>query len=166
RMSLLFGNGEGGKVPLSEDKVRAMRNFGNKIWNMARFFLLMAEKTEITNLKFSNSQMKTLPKEDQEILKELNEIIKKMTKLLEKFRFSEAADTIYEFMWHRVADLYIEKVKAREDKEVALSVLRHVLLTGLKLLHPFMPFVTEAIWEEMPRKHDEMLIVSKWPECK
>jgi valyl-tRNA synthetase len=162
-MSLLFGNGEGGKVPLADDKVRAMRNFGNKIWNMSRFFLLMVEKNGITNLKFSNSQMEGLQKEDKAILKELDVIVKKMTSLLEKFRFSQAADLIYEFMWHKVADVYIEQVKERPDQEVALSVLRHVLLTGLKLLHPFMPFVTEAIWKEMPGKDDEMLIVSRWP---
>ena len=130
---------------------------------MARFFLMMQEKSGITNLKFSNSQMEGLQKEDIKILKELNGITKKMTTLLEKYRFSEAADLIYEFMWHQVADVYIEQVKTREDKKVALSVLRHVLLTGLKLLHPFMPFVTEAIWREMPKKHEEMLIVSKWP---
>jgi len=162
RMSLLFGNGEGGRVPLSEDKVRAMRNFANKIWNMSRFFIMMLEKAEISN---SNLQIpnKGLQKEDTKILIELNGITKKMTTLLEKYRFSEAADTIYEFMWHSVADVYIEQVKVRADQEVALSVLRHVLLTGLKLLHPFMPFVTEAIWREMPKKHEEMLIVSKWP---
>lgn len=162
RMSLLFGNGEGGKVPLSEDKVRAMRNFANKIWNMARFFLMMQEKLEapITNTQVPN---KGLQKEDKKILKELNGITEEMTELLDKFRFAEAADKIYEFMWHSVADVYIEHVKGREDQEVALSVLRHVLFVGLKLLHPFMPFVTEAIWREMPKEYGEMLIVAKWP---
>lgn len=164
RMSLLFGNGEGGRVPLSEDKVRAMRNFGNKIWNMNRFFLLMLEKAEIRNLKFEIPN-KGLQKEDKEILKELNAVVKKMTTLLEKFRFSQAADLIYEFMWHGVADVYIEKVKEREDQGVALSVLRHVLLNGLKLLHPFMPFVTEAIWQEI-NPYAGMLIVEPWPEVK
>ncbi len=162
RMSLLFGNGEGGKVPLSEDKVRAMRNFANKVWNMARFFLMMQEKCG-KEIPFYEPEMK-VAKEDKLMLTDLNALIVKMTSLLEKFRFSEAADTIYEFMWHRVADVYIEQVKDRQDQEMALSVLRHVLLTGLKLLHPFMPFVTEAIWAEMPRKHDDMLIVSKWPK--
>ena len=165
RMSLLFGNGEGGKVPLSDDKVRAMRNFANKIWNMNRFFLMMYEKSEIRNLKFE-IRYEELQKEDKKILKELDGAIKKMTTLLDKYKFSQAADLIYEFLWHSVADVYIEQVKDRKDMDVALSVLRHVLLTGLKLLHPFMPFVTEAIWAEMPRKHDDMLIMSKWPEIK
>ncbi len=161
RMSLLFGNGEGGKVPLSDDKVRAMRNFANKIWNMSRFYLMMAEKHG-KEIPFYKAGMK-VAKDDKKILKELAGVTKKMTTLLDKFRFAQAADLIYEFLWHSVADVYIEQVKNRADQEVALSVLRHVLLTGLKLLHPFMPFVTEAIWGEMPRKHEEMLIVSKWP---
>ncbi len=164
RMALLFGNGEGGKVPLSEDKVRAMRNFGNKIWNMSRFFLLMQEKSEIQDLRFMIQENK-LKNEDKEMLKQLNDVIKKMTTLLEKFRFSEAADTIYEFVWHAVADVYIEHVKSREDKGVALSVLQHVLFTSLKLLHPFMPFVTEAIWKEI-NPEGGMLIVAEWPIVK
>ena len=165
RMALLFGNGEGGKVPLSEDKVRAMRNFSNKIWNMNRFYLMMAEQYG-KDIPWYEPGMDGLSKDDKEILKQLNAIIKKVTTLLEKFRFSEAADTIYEFVWHTVADVYIEQVKARDDKVVALSVLHHVLLMNLKLLHPFIPFVTEAIWQEMPRKYNDMLIVSKWPEAK
>jgi valyl-tRNA synthetase len=162
RMSLLFGNGEGGKVPLSEDKVRAMRNFGNKLWNMARFFVIMSEKTDIKPL--NQLTIKSLSNdEDKKILKELNGVVKKMTTLLEKFRFSEAADLIYHFLWHTVADVYIEQVKDRADQEVALSVLQHVLFTGLKLLHPFMPFVTEAIWKEL-NPEGGMLIVAEWPE--
>ena len=164
RMSLLFGNGEGGRIPLSEDKVRAMRNFGNKLWNMARFFLLTQENLEvpITNNQIPN---KGLQKEDKKILKDLNGIIKKMTALLEKFRFAEAGETIYHFMWDEVAAKYIEEVKDRKDLEVALPVLRHIILTGLKLLHPFMPFVTEAIWKELSPQVG-MLIVAEWPEVK
>jgi valyl-tRNA synthetase len=161
-MSLLFGNGEGGKVPLSDDKVRAMRNFANKIWNMSRFYLMMAEGKEIAPL--NHSTIKTLKNEqDKVMIKQLDEVIKKMTTLLEKFRFSEAADLIYEFMWHTVADVYIEQVKDREDQEVTLSVLRHVIFTGLKLLHPFMPFVTETIWKEL-NPDDGMLITTEWPK--
>jgi len=85
---------------------------------------------------------------------------------LKKYRFSDASDAIYQFMWHEVADSYIEFVKGREDREVALSVLNYVLKTGLKLLHPFMPFITEAVWENMLRNEDEdeLLILSKWPK--
>lgn len=165
RMSLLFGNGEGGRIPLSEDKVRAMRNFGNKLWNMSRFYIMMAEKhgKDIPiysyNLKIKQNE------EDKNILKKLSSVITKTTTLLDKFRFAEASDLIYHFLWHEVADLYIEQVKVREDQEAALSILRHVLLTGLKLLHPFMPFVTEAIWKEL-NPSGGMLIVAKWPTSK
>ena len=108
-------------------------------------------------------KMSGLSASDKEILAKLNETITGVDTLLSEFRFAEAGETIYHFMWDEVAAKYLEEVKTREDLGVALSVLRYVLLNGLKLLHPFMPFVTEAIWKEMPRKHDEMLIVSKWP---
>lgn len=164
RMALLFGNGEGGKVPLSDDKVRAMRNFANKVWNMGRFYLLTMEEKFCKEVPWYESGMKGLTIEDKKILKRLNETIEKITTLLEKFRFSEAADTIYHFMWHEVADVYVEQVKEHTDLRVSLSVLRHVIINGLKLLHPFMPFVTEAVWRELPKKNKETLIVSKWPE--
>jgi len=160
RMSLLFGNGEGGRVPLSDDKVRAMRNFANKIWNMARFYLLMAEKCG-EDIPYYQTGMK-VGSEDTKMLEELAGLVKKMTTLLDKFRFAEAADTIYEFLWRRVADVYIEQVKTRAGKTAELVVLRYVLLTCLKLLHPFMPFVTEAVWGEI-NPNSEMLIVSAWP---
>mgnify|MGYP006413034975 FL=1 len=162
RMSLLFGNGEGGRVPLSDDKVRAMRNFSNKLWNMARFYLMMADGKEIPYFDPSLPPA-TLGTKDKEILARLDEVIAKMTKLLDKFRFSEAADMIYHFLWHEVASSYIEHVKGRKDQKVALSILRYVFLKGIMLLHPFMPFVTEAIWQEMPRKCTCNLITSKWP---
>ena len=163
RMALLFGNGEGGKIPLSEDKVRAMRNFGNKIWNMSRFFLMEAEKVGNQKLVVGDESIREmdLKEEDKIMLKQLDETTEKVTTLLDKFRFSEAADTIYEFLWHTVADVYIEQVKNRSDKVIALSALRHVLLTGLKLLHPFMPFVTEAVWKEL--NQNGQLIVAQWP---
>lgn len=165
RMGLISGTANGKDFAFPKDKIIAYRNFANKLWNMARFFLMMQEKSGITNLKFSNSQMEGLTQSDQEIVEKLNKTIVSVDELLTKFRFAEAGETIYHFMWDEVAAKYIESVKDREDLEVALSVLRHVLLMGLKLLHPFMPFVTEAIWQEMPRKHDEMLIVSSWPEA-
>ena len=78
-----------------------------------------------------------------------------------------AGEDIYQFMWHEVADKYIEQIKTREDKDVALSVLRHVMINCLKLLHPFMPFVTEAIWENISgRKNpDQLLALSSWPKA-
>jgi valyl-tRNA synthetase len=164
RMGLIAGTATGKDFSFPKDKIVGYRNFGNKLWNMARFFLMMQEKLEspITNDQIPN---KDLQKSDTEILNKLTETIKSVDDLLSKFRFAEAGDTIYHFMWDEVAAKYLEEVKAREDLDVALPVLKHIILTGLKLLHPFMPFVTEAIWKEMPRKDEEMLIVAKWPEA-
>lgn len=165
RMGLIAGTATGKDFSFPKDKITAYRNFGNKLWNMARFFFMMKEKSGIKTL--NQFTIKSLDNEsDKDIINKLNETIKSVDDLLSKFRFAEAGDTIYHFMWDEVAAKYLEEVKTREDLGVALSVLRHVILTGLKLLHPFMPFVTEAIWKEMPRKREEMLIVSRWPEVK
>ena len=167
RMSLVYGVAPGSKIPLAEDKVKGMRNFANKIWNMGRFIQLMFENYEKEIPFFKEELLKgKLKKEDKIIIDQLYDVIKKAKASLEKYRFSDAAEAIYEFMWHQLADVYIENVKNREDKETALSVVRHMYLRGLRLLHPFMPFVTEAVWEELSsiRQHPEnMLITSKYP---
>lgn len=165
RMGLISGTANGKDFAFPKDKIIGYRNFGNKLWNMARFYQMMSEQYG-QEVAWYEPGMKGLTKGDKEIIKGLNATIKQVDTLLSKFRFAEGAESIYHFMWDEVAAKYIESVKDRADKGVALSVLRHVLLNGLKLLHPFMPFVTEAIWAEMPRKHNEMLIVSKWPTVK
>lgn len=174
RMGLISGTANGKDFAFPKDKVLAFRNFANKLWNMTRFMLLMIEDLtkdgkEVVN--FSELKMEGLKEEDREILEKLDLLIADVNLNLEKYRFSDAADGIYQFMWHEVADKYIESVKSREDREVALSVLGHVIENGLKLLHPFMPFVTEAIWENVQRfiignsnKGPGMLILSDWPE--
>ncbi|MEI6691045.1 MAG: valine--tRNA ligase [bacterium] len=164
RMSLIFGNGDGDKVPLSDDKVRAMRNFANKIWNMARFFLMMNEDKNIEYQTSATSEIEKLALVDidKEILGKLAETVKVVNNSLEKFRFGEAADAIYHFMWDEVAAIYIESIKDREDKDVALTVFYHVFTTSLKLLHPFMPFVTEAVWKELPGT-EGMLVTAEYP---
>lgn len=111
---------------------------------------------------FKDLKDSVLSNADQEIVKELQEVINKVDSELEKFRFADAAETIYQFMWHSLADKYIEKVKEREDKDVALSVLQYAFITSLKLLHPFMPFVTEEIYQKMPGAGESIMIES-WP---
>lgn len=108
-------------------------------------------------------------KDDQWILSELNKTIKIVTRQIESYRFGQASETLYNFFWHTFCDKYIEMVKPRlnqtasgEDKKSALSTIYYLLSTILKLLHPFMPFITEAIWQMIPGKK-EPLIVSKWP---
>lgn len=169
RMGLIAGTATGKDFSFPKDKIVSYRNFGNKLWNMARFYHMMADPTSpkaslgVGTIKWYEAGMEGLTESDKEIVKKLNETTMSVDKLLGEFRFAEAGETIYHFMWDEVAAKYLEEVKSREDMEVALSVLSHVLLNGLKLLHPFMPFVTEAIWSEMPRQKNEMLIVSKWP---
>ncbi len=167
RMGLISGTANGKDFAFPRDKVIAFRNFANKLWNMARFMLMMIEELEKSGKKIETEEVEKLDLklEDKEILKSMKEVIKDVNKNLGKYRFSDAADEIYQFMWHEVADKYIEQVKTREDKEVALSVLMKVFSDGIKILHPFMPFVTEAVWENLPVVgRNEMLVSSSWPK--
>ncbi|MBI3576993.1 valine--tRNA ligase [Candidatus Gottesmanbacteria bacterium] len=162
RMGLISGTANGKDFSFPRDKVIGYRNFANKLWNMGRFILMNLENKKID---FYDDSMTGLIKGDEDILKKLKATIKKVDANLEKFRFAQAAEIIYHFTWHEFADKYIESSKERikSGDEVVLSVLRHVFITSLKLLHPFMPFVTEEIWGKLPRKNTEPLIVSRWP---
>ena len=166
RMGLTVGGNTAAKqTALSEDKVRGYRNFANKIWNMARFMERMKEQTGKikTFEEIAKGGTENLSKEDQEILEDLEKLVKKVNENLEKYRLADMGNDIYEFMWHALADEYIEHIKAREDKEVALGILDHVYKTCLKLLHPFMPFTTEKVWQEI-QDSEIPLIVAQWPE--
>jgi len=160
RMGLISGTANGKDFAFPRDKVVAYRNFANKLWNMARFMLLLMENNEVVEYKEGND--KNITDVDKEIIQKLRSLIYGVNNSLEKFRFSDASDLIYQFMWHEVADNYIEYVKTREDKGVALGVLKYVFTTGLKVLHPFMPFVTEAIWSNI--ETNGLLIENRWPE--
>ncbi|MEZ6255437.1 MAG: valine--tRNA ligase [Patescibacteria group bacterium] len=165
RMGILVGGNTAAKMSaLSEDKVRGYRNFSNKIWNMTRFMNLMFDEYEASGgtVPVYSSNLLVVA-EDTAILERLNTVIKDTTDLLESYRIKEAGDLVYDFVWHEVADVYIEQVKNREDKSIALSVLRHVMSTSFALLHPFMPFVTESVWEYMRMEIPLPLIVSNWP---
>lgn len=165
RMALVFGTAAGNDISLSEDKVRGMRNFANKLWNIARLFLMNMESIKQELPFYDNTMDATLPSQDKEVLKKLNTVIVEVTKYIEKYRFSDAAQAIYDFTWHTVADEYLEENKERfkQGDPQALAVYRHILINILKLLHPFMPFVTESIWGQLPKKHDTPLIISSWP---
>jgi len=165
RMGLIAGTATGKDFSFPKDKIVGYRNFGNKLWNMARFYLMMSEQYK-KEIVWYEPIMPGLTESDKEILEKLKTTITTVDELLSKFRFAEAGDTIYHYMWDELAAIYLEEVKSREDLGVALPVLREIILTGLKLLHPFMPFVTEAVWKEMPKQNEEMLIVAKWPEVK
>jgi len=154
RMSLLYGTPAGSKVILADEKVRGMRNFANKVWNIARF--VMAQKPN----DVANSAA------DKEFKKELEGLITSVTNSLEGYKLNQAAEEIYEFVWHRFADEYIEEYK-KNNADYGLLV--HGLITCLKLLHPFMPFVTEAAWGELREKglvnrdESKILMLSPWP---
>ena len=164
RFSLLYGSPAGSKVILSDDKVRAMRNFANKIWNLGRFLQMSYQGTNP-----SDTVPKDLQAADQKILFELNQLIQKTTAALDGYRLNEAAELIYGFAWHTFADKYVEETKERTKHKdrAALYTLRQIYLNILKLLHPFMPFVTEQIWREISslrQSPDQLLIKTAWPK--
>jgi valyl-tRNA synthetase len=174
RMALVMGVAPASDIAISEDKIRAQRNFANKIWNIARFVemsLVNAGVKKYKDLPSWDPNLDTLKKEDKEIVKKLDGVIEYATKGIEKYKFGLVSEKLYHFVWHEVADVYIESVKDRlrnGDKE-ALITLRYLLIRILQLLHPFMPFVTESIWQEFKSQRlypDEMLIQSKWPTAK
>lgn len=165
RMGLISGTANGKDFSFPQDKVIGYRNFTNKVWNMARFFIFILEKND-GEIKMEGA----LKDEDKEILQKLNDTTKSVNKSLEGFRFADAGETIYQFVWHELADKYIEQIKNREDKTIALGVFAQVFSTSLKLLHPFMPFVTETIWQTLRNTKgvesffkEEVLVITKWP---
>ena len=167
RMGILVGGNTAAKsTSLSENKVKGYRNFSNKLWNMARFMNIMFDDYGKEVPAYDKSMVKKLAKEDKKIMDKLNNLISSSTNGLEKYKFKETGEKIYHFMWDDLASNYLESIKDREDKDVALSVFKHAFTTGIKLLHPFMPFVTEAIWENIPRESNDPLIISSWPEAK
>ena len=148
-----------------ESNIVAGKKFCTKIWNAARFILL-----GFGNRKISvKSKPKPITAEDKKILKKLEEMIKTTNKDMEKFAFGRAIEKIYHFFWHEFCDIYIEKSKkqiqeGKSKKENTEKILFYVLVNSLKLLHPFIPFVTEEIYQLLPIKDKKFLIVESWPQ--
>ncbi|MFH0791965.1 MAG: valine--tRNA ligase [bacterium] len=163
RMSLVYGVSPASDISVYDEKIKSMRNFANKVWNIGRFILSNFDGKK--PLPFYSPDLKGQTKEDKKIVANLNKIILKTTGYLEKYRFDLAAEAIYRFMWHEFADKYIEYSKPRIAKgdTTSVIVLRHVYLNCLKLLHPFMPFITEELWQKFPKKKNDPLIISPWP---
>ena len=163
RFSLVMGVSPGNDTRYSRDKVEAARNFANKIWNASRFVLMNV--TEKKN--FSTDQLETA---DKWILSRLQETIRALSEHMEDGDFGLAATKIYDFAWSEFCDWYIELSKSRllgpdgESKETAKAVLLHVLTDLLKLLHPFMPFLTEQVYKYLPES-EGFLMLQKWPEA-
>ncbi|HPC30874.1 MAG TPA: valine--tRNA ligase [Candidatus Paceibacterota bacterium] len=159
RMALVVGNSAGSDIIISEEKIKGYRNFANKIYNLSRFLLLSVKDFSLKKPKLSTK--------DKQILKEFQQIKKKVTFYLDNYRFSLAAETLYHYIWHKYADKIVEamkpRLKNRKEKKRAEYVLVFIFKDLLVLLHPFMPFLTEYLWQKIPFKKKNPLIVEKWP---
>ena len=162
RFNLITGNSPGNDMRFYVEKCEAMRNFCNKLWNASRFVMM--------NLTVEDSALpETLELEDRWILSKLNDVVREVCENMDKFELGVAAGKIYDFIWDSYCDWYIELTKPRlsgDDeaaKESAQRVLLYVLMEILKLLHPFMPFITEEIWQSLPHE-GEALIIAPYPE--
>ncbi|MES2930159.1 MAG: valine--tRNA ligase [Patescibacteria group bacterium] len=163
RMSLIIGTGPGNDSKMSEDKIKAYKNFANKLWNITRFILSSTEGI-IPDAKFS-----AYTDADKALIVERDEIMKAITKEMEEYKFYLAGDKIYQYAWARLADVIIEESKpilGGEDDYAKNSRAQFLLDTLAKVitaLHPFMPFVTEELWSLIPRKDKNLLLVTAWP---
>ncbi len=187
RMALVYGTAFGHDQALSYPKLDAMRKFTNKLWNMGRFLIdfkpedtqKLDEETETRLHAYVKDQLirigqtkkgekvNPLPRspfhnDDQHILDTLAETITITTNAIEQFRFHDGAEALYEFIWHQFADVYIESTKERRAE--AQPVLEYVFRTSLELLHPYMPFITEELWQKLPHE-GKSIMIAKWPSA-
>lgn len=154
RFALIYGNSAGNDIIISEEKIRGMRNFSNKVWNIARFILDMKPERYEKELKVETD-------DDKWIMAELTKTINAVTSGIEKYRFADAASAIYEFLWHKLADKYIEYAKDKREQKQA--ILEHAFKTSLLLLHPFMPFITEEIYQRFAER-EASIMIAPWPK--
>lgn len=163
RMALVYGTAFGHDQALSYPKLDAMRKFTNKLWNIGRFLIEFKPedaKSMEPNQQFNNSAIQQLHPQDQDILNKLNDTTKKVSTAIEQFRFHDGAEALYEFIWHEFADKYIESTKERRAE--AQPVLEYVFRTSLELLHPYMPFITEELWQKLPHE-GKSIMIANWP---
>ena len=164
RYMLVAGNAPGNDIRYYPEKVESARNFANKIWNASRFVMMNLDKDIMK--KFEGCTEYSLA--DKWILSEMNNLVKEVTENMNKYELGIAIQKVYDFMWTEFCDWYIELVKPvfhsddEKAKEVVYNVLYKVLITGLKLLHPVMPFITEEIFTHL--SDEETITTSKWPE--
>ena len=167
RFNLITGNSPGNDTRFYTEKCEAMRNFANKIWNASRFVMM-----NLTIDRYELPAADKLEREDKWVLSKLNRLVKEVTENLDSFEIGVASAKVYDFIWDTYCDWYIELTKTRlngtdEDaKLTAQNVLCYVLVTLLKLLHPFMPFITEEIYQALPKCDgaEDILMTAQWPE--
>jgi len=162
RMALVVGNTPGTSLPLDENKIRGYRNFANKIWNAARFVMQNTQN-------YRQNKKPVLNAKQKKNLAQFNKLVKDVTKEMDSFRFYSAAEKIYHYFWHVFCDKIIEESKA-DMSPSAQYVLLEILTGSLKLLHPFMPFVTEEIYQQIPARtggslkdKKECIMIEDWP---
>lgn len=164
RFALVFNTAPGTDMALAEDKIKGMKHFANKLWNISRFVLGNLNSDAITELN-------GITEADLSILDKLTKTTEKVTTSLETFQLHEGAQSLYDFVWKEFADVYVEASKLQladeSQKENTQRILLHVLIQILKLLHPYMPFVTEVIWQELVELEltdEKLLLVASWPK--
>ncbi len=154
RLSLMIGTAPGNDSKLSEEKIAGYRNFANKLWNISRFILMNIKQPDIDAKRPKASTLA-----DEWILLRLDQIVSETTQGVEEYRFSQAGELLRDFTWNELADWYLEISKIEGEKD---AILNYVLNTLLKLWHPYMPLVTEAIWTQV-YGNDRLLMVERWP---
>jgi valyl-tRNA synthetase len=157
RYFLVTSSANGTDLRFDEDKIKSTWNFINKLWNASRFVLLNIES--LKEIKLEN-----LKPEDKWILTKYEETVKEVTKFMDKYEFNNAGNSIYNFTWSLFCDNYIEMAKFSLDSESTKSTLTYVLTGILKMLQPFMPFVTDELYNQLPIKDAESIMISKYPE--
>ncbi|PIS08056.1 valine--tRNA ligase [Candidatus Berkelbacteria bacterium CG10_big_fil_rev_8_21_14_0_10_43_13] len=177
RMALVFGTSAGNDAVISEEKIRGMRNFSNKIWNASRFVILRVTEGDLQTGQIGairtddlTIDSKDLTAADKKIIQSHTEIIEYVSHKLDKYQFNQAGEDLYEYFWHTFCDDYIEIAKTQldDDKtaETTKKILIKILSESLVLLHPFMPFVTEAVWQELRQVYTKLpdsVMIAKWP---
>ncbi|MBU1092608.1 valine--tRNA ligase [Patescibacteria group bacterium] len=155
RLGLLGGMAPGNDSVISEDKIRGYRNFANKIWNAARFVQMSApELKDISTV--------LLQPEDKTTIDQFHQVVKQVTSHMDKYRLAQAGELLYEYFWHQFCDKYIESAKTRLNTDgSAEATLHHILKNCLIMLHPFVPFVSEAVWQNLYQQ--TLLLGEKWP---
>ena len=166
RMTLMTGNAPGNDMRFYWERVEASRNFANKVWNASRFIMMNIEKAPVLD-----AQPADLTMADKWILSKANSLVKEVTENMDKFELGIALQKVYDFIWEEFCDWYIEMVKPRlwddndTTKAAAIWTLRTVLMDSLKLLHPFMPFITEEIFCNL-QEEEPSIMISSWPVYK
>ncbi len=166
RFTLVTGNAPGNDMRFYWERVEASRNFANKVWNASRFIMMNLEKAENVNVS-----MDELTDADKWIISKMNTLVKDVTENMEKYELGVAVSKLYDFIWEEFCDWYIEMVKPRlyndddTTKNAAMFTLKTVLINSLKLLHPYMPFITEEIFCNL-QEDEESIMISEWPVYK